>query len=211
MFTSLKGDPRCCIHACLDASLVFDPSVIPANAVHHTGPICTWRWTTRNGPCEEIQFSIHCINNRVWKVFVYAHALYDVAADLCAHARSVLHLPDAVPFEKQWKAVVPQHHAALYDTTIMCFHGDALVKIYMYRCGGCVMYAHTFADMECVAAAIIHKEPFVHIARVFGFDRNALLRLSRCAAKDVTFQWYTYILFPVSDGWPPVHDGVLKI
>lgn len=213
MTKSKKGGIILCrIHTRFDASFVLDPAVVPADAVYHARPLPARRWTVADGPCGKTQFNIFYSGDRAQSAWIMTSAMRDAAADLGAYARRVLNLPDTTVFKEGWTAI-GSHHRVSAPVYVEGLHGDARVDISIYE-KMCNIRAPTFSDLEHVTAAIMRKEPFAPVGEcIFGMDSDELRRISRCAAENVTFKWRrrTDRGSPFSDGWPPIHDGVLAI
>jgi hypothetical protein len=211
------GIITCQFYARLDASFALDPAVIPADAVYKPKPLPTRRWTVADGPYGKTIFSVIYNGDRARTVGVYTKMSHDAAQEVCAYARRVLALPDTITFKEKWTAYTPHSHAVDPHVWIKGFHGNAPVQVSLCEKTGCIR-APTFSDLQHVAAAIMHQEPFAPVGkRFFGMDSDELRRISQCATENTTFQWYTYAdsesdeFTPNTDGWPPIHDGVLAI
>lgn len=208
------GIITCQFYAPLDASFVLDPAVIPPDAVYKPKPLPTRRWTVFDGPCGKTIFSVIYNGDRARSVGVYTKMSHDAAQEVCAYTRRVLGLPDTTMFKERWAAYTPHCHAVDPHVWIKGFHGDTPVQVSILENVGCIR-APTFSDLQHVAAAIMHQEPFAPVGeRFFGMDSDELRRISQCV-EDVTFKWHTYVdsesdeFTPDTDGWPPIHDGVL--
>ncbi len=185
------GQIVCRIYTFLGASFVLDPAVIPPDATFLSRPLPARRWVVSDGPCGETTFCIFYSGDRARSVWVRARTTRDVTRDLGAYVRRTLKLPRTIAFKEGWTATMPLRRVAVPVVWIEEFRGGTRTKI-KFREKMCSIRACTFGDLEYVAAAIMHKEPFAPIGeRFFGFDSDELRRISRCAVEDVIFRWCT--------------------
>lgn len=209
------GIITCQFYARLGASFALDPSVVPANAVFKPKPQPMRRWDVADGPCGKMIFFIVYGDDGARGVGVFTKMSRDAASEVCAYARRALALPDSTAFEESWTAYTSHCNVSGSPIWIKGHHGNAPVRVSIHG-GASSICARTFSDLKHVAAAIMHREPFAPVGeRFFGMDSDELHRISRCAAENVTFQWYTYPdpesdePTPGVDGWPSICDGAL--
>lgn len=185
------GQIVCRIYTFLGASFVLDPAVIPPDATFLSRPLPARHWVVSDGPCGKTAFCIFYNGDRARSVWVRVPTTHNVARDLGAYVRRTLKLPRTIAFKEGWTATMPLRRVAMPIVWIEGFHGDTRTKIKFHE-KMCSIRAYTFGDLEYVAAAIMHKEPFAPIGeRFFGFDSDELRRISRCAVEDVIFRWCT--------------------
>ena len=201
-------------YARFDASFVFDPSVIPADAVCKKS-LHTRRWAVADGPCGKMMFFVIYLDDRACGAGVYTKMPGNVAHEVCAYARRVLALPDTIAFEEKWTAYTLHHGVVDPPIWIKGFHSNTPVRGSICGNVSCIN-TPAYSDLQYVAAAIMHRESFAPIGkRFFGMDSDELRRISQCAIENTTFQWHMYAdsesdeYTPRTDGWPMIHDSVL--